>query len=149
MKKIGNSKKNLGKFVLEYILELCGFNFFLCEICQKKTYWTNLFICQYETICELCLEPKLKEDIFCYYDIFKSNYVEIYYGRINIIFLIESFKICTVLFTRGKKVRIKKRLTLVDKFLLQHFEQYEKIICGCKAVQNYIHSKILDFNLEN
>ena len=97
----------------------------------------------------MCLEPKLKEDIFCYYDIFKSNYVEIYYGRINIIFLVESFKICTILFTKGKKVRIKKRLTLVDKFLLQHFEQYEKIICGCKAVQNYIHSKILDFNLEN
>lgn len=144
LKSRGLGKKNLGKFLLQRIMEECEFNFFACESCGKKIYWSNLFICQYETICSKCLEPKQKNEVFCYYDISESNYVEIYYGRIIITFLKETFKVCTVLLSKNEIIYIKKRFTLADKFLLQHFDQYEKIVCGCKAVQNYIHSKFLE-----
>lgn len=173
LKATGWSKRNLGKYLLQHIFSKCGFNFFCCEICDKKVYWTNLFICATETICGTCLEPKLNEKYFAYYDVSLSHYVEIYYGRIIITFLRETFKICSIIFyknrpaflgiypppslafgerEKGKREKgnkknsyIKKnRLTLTDKFLLHHFDQYKKIMCGCKAVCEYVHSKILN-----
>jgi hypothetical protein len=166
LKTIGWDKKKLGKFLLQYIFSKCNFNFFCCEICNKKVYWTNLYICATETICNACLEPKLSEKYFSYYDVSASNYVEIFYGRIIITFLKETFKICSILFYKASfpsfsrsekegpvflkpfisnKQYIKKnRLTLSDKFLLHHFDQYKKIMCGCKAVQEYIHTIFLN-----
>lgn len=170
LKAINWDKKKLGKFLLQYIFSKCNFNFFCCEICNKKVYWTNLHICATETICGTCLEPKLSEKYFSYYDIAASQYVEIFYGRIIITFLKETFKICSILFYKtpssslpkgkkgneketpvflkpfisNKKYIKKNRLTLSDKFLLHHFDQYKKIVCGCKAVQEYIHTIFLN-----